>query len=245
MPSKNLKKGGCVSDYATVTDSFTLKPNALAATTGGARKRKPSKKRGGADFVLPPAFDNLGSSFNQMISSSSAAKGGALRRKGGNELALPPAFNSGFQSSLNQMVTNASAKGGALRRKGGVDYASINDSYMLHNASVAKGGGSCGMPKYRKGGNVFDNLGSSLNQMVNIASTNTGGCCGNKNSKKGGEIVALAPMLTSLVLLGARAATDKSFTQSMNKGLGSLLVSKSKSKTTSKSKTSSKSKSKS
>jgi hypothetical protein len=240
MPSKNLKKGGCVSDYANMNDSYML------ATTGGAaRKRKPAKrtvvkrKIGGSDLALPPAFDNLGASFNQMISSSSAAKGGALRRKGGVDLALPPAFNSGFQSSLNQMVTNASAaKGGALRRKGGVDYASINDNYMLYNASAASAakGGSCGNNRNtKKGGNVFDNLGSSLNRMVNNVSTNSGGCCGNKNSKKGGNVVALAPMLTSLVLLGARAATDKSFKQSMNKGLGSLLVSKSSLKSKSKS----------
>ena len=214
MPCKNLKKGGCVSDYGTVNGSYTLNPSASAATVGGA-KRKPARKGGGVSD-----YATVTDSYTLNPTASSAKVGGCCGnnkyRKGGEPLNLPPAFDV-FGSKFNQMVTNT-------------------------NANTTTGGAKL---RYRIGGNplnlppAFDVFGSKFNEMVTNTNANTGG--GRINLKKGGVVVELAPMLTSLVLLGARAATDKSFKQSMSKGLGSILVSKPKSSMSKSSKSKSKS----
>jgi hypothetical protein len=92
-------------------------------------------------------------------------------------------------------------------------YSSVNDSYTLNPNIAAKGGNGLVLPP------AIDNLGSVFNNMVSAKG-------GNKN--KGGLVVELSPILTSLILLGARAAIDNGVNPKMKKELGSALLSSSK-----------------
>jgi hypothetical protein len=140
-----------------------------------------------------------------------------------------------------------------LNRKGGsrVSYADINNNYMLAPEKTANGGnakkggcaasyqdvnagytlnlkgGSANRCNSRKGGErlvlppAIDLVGATMNNLL----VSNGG----NGKQKGGVVVELSPILTSLILLGARAAADKSLNQTMDKKLGSVSISSRKS----------------
>lgn len=152
-----------------------------------------------------------------------------LNRKGGCHMSYADIDTS-------YMLSPGKTTGGNAKKGGNnASYASVNTGYTLDakkggNATTprenAKGGSGCRACN-RKGGNslvlppAFDNLGSAMNNMVLKKG-------GKPQQQKGGVFVELSPILTSLILLGARAAADKSFNQNADKKLGSVSFSSSR-----------------
>jgi len=122
------------------------------------------------------------------------------------------------------MLTPTKTTGGNLKQKGGSasSHADVNDAYTLKGGNLKqKGGNGFVAPPF------MDYSGASvLSKIV----TTTGG----NLKQKGGVFVELSPILTSLILLGARAAADKNFNKDMEKKIGSVSVSRRKSTKSSK-----------
>jgi hypothetical protein len=226
------KSGGCSSmNYAGVSDNYMLMDNAIAKT-GGARKSKSkkskkSKSRGGGDLLQNINEKELfsgGNPPNDMF-------GGALRRRGGGEHSentvndkLSGMFGGSFRRRGGEPPKQDDMFGGSFRRRGGEPPAApvatglfgmgsaITD--VTKTLGLTSGGGNNDKRKERDGG-------CGLRR-----------CNKNKDErKKGGTTgVELAPFISSLVILGLRAANDKALQSGITKKLGSLVSSSKKSK---------------
>jgi hypothetical protein len=231
------KSGGCSSmNYADVSDNYMLMDNAIAKT-GGAKRRKSKKskksRKGGNTMTERDAKELFsgGNPPNDMF-------GGSLRRHGG----------VGKEDDM---------KGGSYRRHGGNDGDMKGGSYLRRGGG--KEDDMFGGSLRRRGGNEapsassaptptgFLGMGSAITDFTkNIGITSGGaerrreereGGCGlrsckkNGDKKKGGATgVELAPFISSLVILGLRAANDKALQSGITKKLGSLVSSSKKSK---------------
>lgn len=136
------------------------------------------------------------------------------------------------------------------KRNGGADIPTQFDNLGYQLTNIAKNislstdkNGGCGCNNRKKGGTTLlpmpmDSFGSKLTNIASGVSLSTGG---SRQNKKGGAF-QLAPLITSLALLGLRALNDKAFKSKVTKSIGSVTVSKprttskpkSKSRTTSK-----------
>lgn len=212
------KSGGCSSmNYAGVSDNYMLMDNAIAKT-GGARKSKSSKgkkpKRRGGE----PLLDKINMTEKELFSGGNPLNdrlGGGFRRRGG-------------EPNKNR---NDDMFGGALRRRGGDPPAAPPAASPVAPPNAT---GLFGM------GSAITDVTKTLGLTSGGGKNNKeqdGGCglrrC-NKNKderKKGGATgVELAPFISSLVILGLRAANDKALQSGITKKLGSLVSSSKKSK---------------
>ncbi len=224
------KSGGCSSmNYAGVSDNYMLMDNAIAKT-GGARKSKKSKRRGGGDLLQKINEKELfsgGTPPNDMF-------GGSFRRRGGNPSEntvndkLAGIFGGSFRRRGGNPSKDDDMFGGSFRRRGG------NPTTETPAPPVATG-------LFGMGSAITDitkNLGLTSGGGKNKGRDERDGGCGlrrcNKNKderKKGGTTgVELAPFISSLVILGLRAANDKALQSGITKKLGSLVSSSKKSK---------------
>jgi len=229
------KSGGCSSmNYAGVSDNYMLMDNAIAKT-GGARKaesNKPKSKKseskpkttgGGNTEISEKELFSGGNPLNDML-------GGALRRHGGGD------------NDKNDM------SGGALRRRGGGN----DDKNDMFGGALRRRGGNTETPTTPPPATGLFGMGSAISDVTkNLGLTSggadklrrerrdekDGGCglrrCNKKkdDQKKGGTTgVELAPFISSLVILGLRAANDKALQSGITKKLGSLVSSSKKSK---------------
>lgn len=220
---ENLKKksGGCSSmNYAGVSDNYMLMDNAIAKT-GGARKSKSSKgkkpKRRGGE----PLLEKINMTEKELFSGGNPLNdmlGGGFRRRGG-------------EPSKDR---NDDMFGGALRRRGG----NTTEGPTSNPSSVTQATGLFGM------GSAITDVTKTLGLTSGGGKSDRkrrderdGGCgmfpCNKKKDerKKGGTTgVELAPFISSLVILGLRAANDKALQSGITKKLGSLVSSSKKSK---------------
>jgi len=254
------KAGGCSStNYAGVSDNYMLMDNALVKT-GGAYKRKALKPK-------PKALKPKGKKKGGLDNDRELFTGGRLGLdrhdddddlyKGGNDN-KDDFFGGGNDDSfLDGGARRRKRRTNRKVRKGGVKSNDDPDTGdEVDPESSVLGGGK--RRKARKGRKNCKKGGEDLTSMLGFGSAMKGltdnltsmtkkdGGCGLKSctkkdkSSKGGTGVELAPFISSLVLLGLRAANDKSFQSGITKNLGSLVGSKkSKSKTGSKSKSAS------
>jgi hypothetical protein len=139
-----------------------------------------------------------------------------LNRKGGSRVSYAD-INNNYMLTPGKTTTGGNAKRGGCA----ASYQDVNAGYTLN----LKGGGDrCNS---RKGGErlvlppAIDLVGATMNNLL----VSNGG----NGKQKGGVVVELSPILTSLILLGARAAADKSLNQTMDKKLGSVSISSRKS----------------
>lgn len=190
------KAGGCSSmSYSGVSDNYMLSTNALV-NTGGANKTR--KNKGGND-------DNF-------------LNGGALRRRGGNS--SKDKYDELFSGGNPE---NDEMFGGAKRKAKGK--AKVNHK---RKANPKRHGGAEGETP-TPSASMFG-FGSAMKGITDSLSSLTkteGGCgslkCKKNDMKKGGTGVELAPFISSLVLLGLRAANDKALQMGITKKLGSLV----------------------
>ena len=260
------KAGGCSSmSYAGVSDNYMLMDNALVKTGGG---RKNSQRKG-CDPLMKDIF-NVNSmrrrggnpSTNDMFGGEpNNAKdnnmfgGEPLKRRGGN-----PSTNDMFGGEPNNAKDNNMFGGEPLKRRGGNPFFADmtggeplkrRGGNPLKNDDLRRRGGYDAVPNPNMLG-----FGSAMKGFTDtIASMgkggdprkNDGGCgfasCNKKVAKRKGGTTGLevAPFISSLVLLGLRAANDKALQVGITKKLGSLVSEKTKTKTKSKSKTKTKS----
>ena len=229
------KAGGCSSmSYAGVSDNYMLMDNALVKTGGG---RKNSQRKGG-DPLMKDIF-NVNSmrrrggnpSTNDMFGgepNNDMFGGEPLKRRGGNPFF---ADMTGGEPLKRRGGNPLKHKDDDLRRRGGYD--AVPNPNMLGFGSAMKGFTDT-IASMGKGGDPRKN---------------DGGCgfasCNKKVAKRKGGTTGLevAPFISSLVLLGLRAANDKALQVGITKKLGSLVSEKTKTKTKSKSKSKTKTKS--
>jgi len=211
------KSGGCSSmNYAGVSDNYMLMDNAIAKT-GGARKAESNKPK------------------SKKSESKPKTTGG-----GNTEISEKELFSGG--NPLNDML------GGALRRRGGGD----DDKNDMFGGALRRRGGNTETPTTPPPATGLFGMGSAISDVTkNLGLTSggadklrrerrdekDGGCglrrCNKKkdDQKKGGTTgVELAPFISSLVILGLRAANDKALQSGITKKLGSLVSSSKKSK---------------
>lgn len=204
------KAGGCSSmNYAGISDNYMLMDNALVKTGG-----KKIYKGGEANLK-----DIFGGGDDMLGGGRRSRRDDDLRRKGGNP------FKS--DDNLRRKGGNPLKNDDDLRRRGGNPPMQLPDSSMLGFGSAMKG---------------FTDTLSTMTKTGGDPRKNDGGCgfasCNKKVAKrKGGTGIELAPFISSLVLLGLRAANDKSLQVGITKKLGSMVSESKKTKTKSKSKT--------
>lgn len=228
------KSGGCSSmNYAGVSDNYMLMDNAIAKT-GGARKPKSKKsnkskksKKGGVDLNEMKAKELFSGGMppNDMF-------GGSFRRRGGEPSEQDNMFGGSFRRRGGEPSKQDDMFGGSFRRRGGEPPAATPAASPA--APVATG-------LFGMGSAITDvtkTLGLTSGGGNNDKRKERDGGCGlrrcNKNKderKKGGTTgVELAPFISSLVILGLRAANDKALQSGITKKLGSLVSSSKKSK---------------
>jgi len=232
------KAGGCSSmSYAGVSDNYMLMDNALVKTGGG---RKKSQRKGG-DPLMKDIF-NVNSmrrrggnpSTNDMFGgepNNDMFGGEPLKRRGGNPFF---ADMTGGEPLKRRGGNPLERKNDDLKRRGGNPLIQSPDSSMLGFGSAMKG---------------FTDTIASMSKSGGDPRKNDGGCgfasCNKKVAKRKGGTTGLevAPFISSLVLLGLRAANDKALQVGITKKLGSLVSEKTKTKTKTKSKSKTKTKS--
>ncbi len=209
--------------YAGISDNYMLMNNALVK--GGDPKKL--RRKGGTNKDDMFGGEPLKRRDNDLrrkggtttVNKEDIFGGEPLRRKGG--------YNNIF---FNDMTGGDPLKrrDDDLRRRGGntVMDASKIDTNMLGFGSAMKG---------------FTDTIASMSKGGDDNKTN-GGCGMKACRKKGGTTgLEIAPFISSLVLLGLRAANDKALQEGITKKLGSLVSEKTTTKSKSKSKTKSKS----
>jgi hypothetical protein len=226
------KAGGCSSmSYAGISDNYMLMDNALVKTGGREKKSRrknddmfggdPLKRRGGN----PKKDDMFG--------------GDPLKRRGGN-----PKKDDMFG-------------GDPLKRRGGVAnlfFSDMNggkplnrrDNELRRRGGDGDVGGVQAPPASMLGfGSAMKGFTDTIASMSKGGDDKKEGGCGMKSCKKKGGTTGLeiAPFISSLVLLGLRAANDKALQVGITKKLGSLVSEKTKTKTKTKSKSKTKTKS--
>jgi len=239
--AKSLKKsGGCSSTaYAGISDNYMLLDKAITKggeppsnddLFGGGLFEKNMDRRGGNPFGNANLFKDItgGDPVKKLKGGDEPTKkdlkGGAERAKklkGGTEPAKKLKGGDPAKKDL---------KGGdpAKKLKGGADDSQPpNALSMLGFGSAMKG--------------FTDNLSSLTNikggdpKEINGGFASSKRCKDLKRTKGGTTGIELAPFISSLVMLGLRAANDKSLQTGITKKLGSM-VSQSKKLKTKKSK---------
>ena len=209
------KSGGCSSmNYAGVSDNYMLMDNAIAKT-GGARKPKSRKPKS---------------------NKSKSKKGGVnLNERDAKEL-----FLGGYPNPPNDMF------GGSFRRRGGDPREKKDDMF---GGAFRRRGGDGETPATPPVATGLFGMGSAITDVTKTLGLTSGGgkserrderdggcgmfpCNKKKDERKQGGAtgVELAPFISSLVILGLRAANDKALQSGITKKLGSLVSSSKKSK---------------
>jgi len=215
------KSGGCSSmNYSSISDNYMLMDNAVAKTGGALKKSSKRAKKGGSPLDDKEAKE-LFSGGNPL---NTELFGGALRRRVVNG---------------NKKDSREDSFGGALRRRGGEGEA-LAPQAQAPAATGLFGMGSAITDAAKQFG--LTSGGAFRRDRDDKDKKEEGGCglarCNkSKNDrKKGGTTgVELAPFISSLVILGLRAANDKALQSGITKKLGSLLSSSKKSKKSKKS----------
>ena len=191
------------------------------------------KKSGGCS-----SMSYSGVSDNYMLMDNAIAKTGGKKKKtskfnkgGGDGDSPSDMFGGAFRrKNENEKL------GGAFRRRGGADGGEPQNNPSQHlNASGLFGMGSAITDAAKQFG--LTSGGNPRKDRKEKLKREKGGCGGilgckkNKEDKKGGATgVELAPFISSLVILGLRAANDKALQSGITKKLGSLVSSSKKSK---------------
>lgn len=241
--AKSLKKlGGCSSTaYAGISDNYMLLPSTVK---GGYKKRNNDDNFfGGGETPVADLFKG-GYPFDMRGGEPvrKSLKGGEPIRKslkGGNPPQNDKALKGGTDPVPKEFKGGVDARKNDLRRKKtlkGGEGPENNALSMLSFGSAMKGfTDNLTSLTNLKGGNPLATTPEYQNEK--------GGCpqslksC-NKNSKtRGGTTgIELAPFISSLIMLGLRAANDKSLQSGITKKLGSMVSESKKSKSKSKSK---------
>jgi hypothetical protein len=220
MNKDTRKAGGCSStSYAGVSDNYMLMENALVKA--GGRKSKGCRARRGGDPAMKDIFGGAFGDFDLPHTNDMRRGGDPMKdmRRGGDPMkdmrrGGDPMKDMRRGGDPKNDMRRGGTRDSDMRRRGGNDVQAPATS--LGFGSAMKG--------------FTDTIASMSGK------ESAGGCgfasCSKKAARRTGGTIGLevAPFISSLVILGLRAANDKALQAGITKKLGSLVSGKTKTK---------------